>query len=394
MKDNTKDLILDIAEKTAEKYNGRTVVLWGDYGASYLIRDLLKERYGINVGFFVDSDENKVDDEVVLSASVLKGNHEEYFIAIPVAFYQSLKNTLIEYGYTADDYYYFCDCIVAKTDDYYEDSHGNKIFGKYRNAKIVFSGFNSVVTIGKRFKTDSEAAIYLRSNSRVSFGDDCKIGGIWHAGVEAKITIGQDFHSSKDAVISIGEYSVLTIGNNCLYNKKPLIFISDRSTVCLGKNLRISGMFIIKNDANLKIGDNFYFNQNSHIDISEYTEMIIGNDCMFSHDLIFYTNDAHSIFDVETGKNINSTQEISSQRKIIIGNHVWIGARSIVLYNTRIGDGSIIGAGSIVKSKIPNNCIAVGTPAKVVRRNVVWGIKNCSDNIADCGQEYIHMTEK
>ena len=383
MKDNTKDWISDIADKTAEKHNGRTVILWGDYETSRLISDLLKERYGIDVGFFVDSDENKVDDEVVLPTSILKDSHEEYFVVIPIAFYQSLKNTLIEYGYTADDYYYFCDCVVNKTDDYYEDSHGNKIFGKYRNTKIVFSGFNAVVTIGKRFRSDSGTAIYLQSNSTVSFGDDCKIGGTWYVGAGSKIEIGQDFYNDNNAFISAGEYSMLTIGDNCKcsYNMQTAIIISDRSTVCLGKSLRIGGRFEIMSDANLEVGDNFHLNSslNSLISVKEHTEMVIGNDCLFSHDLIFYTNDAHSIFDVETGQNINSTKEINSQRKIIIGNHVWIGARSIILYNTKIGDGSIIGAGSIVKSKIPNNCIAVGMPARVVRRNVVWGEENCSD---------------
>ena len=51
-----------------------------------------------------------------------------------------------------------------------------------------------------------------------------------------------------------------------------------------------------------------------------------------------------------------------------IGNNVWIGAGAIILMGVTIGDGSVIGAGSVVTKDIPANCIAVGTPCKVLRK--------------------------
>lgn len=113
---------------------------------------------------------------------------------------------------------------------------------------------------------------------------------------------------------------------------------------------------------------------------------------MLSWEISFFSNDAHSIFDVVTKENINSTPEISKKRKIMVGNHVWIGVKAIILYGTEIGDGSIIGAGSLVKGKIPNNCIAAGVPARVVRRNIAWSSKKCAEDISECGEGYIHMT--
>lgn len=53
--------------------------------------------------------------------------------------------------------------------------------------------------------------------------------------------------------------------------------------------------------------------------------------------------------------------------KVIIGNNVFIGARSIVLSNTRIGNNCIIGAGSVVTKDIPDNSIACGNPARVIK---------------------------
>jgi acetyltransferase-like isoleucine patch superfamily enzyme len=52
--------------------------------------------------------------------------------------------------------------------------------------------------------------------------------------------------------------------------------------------------------------------------------------------------------------------------KIKIGNNVTIGAHCIILPNTVVGDDCIIGAGSVVRGKFPENSLIIGNPAKVV----------------------------
>lgn len=128
------------------------------------------------------------------------------------------------------------------------------------------------------------------------------------------------------------------------------------------------------------------------IDLCAMTKLNIGEDCMFSWDVEIRTGDGHSIFDVNTGKNINSTSEICGRHSIQIGNHVWIGFRSIILYDTKIGDGSIVGAGSLVKSKFPNNCIVAGVPAKIIRYDVSWCRENMEQDVLKCGEKYIERT--
>jgi serine acetyltransferase len=56
-----------------------------------------------------------------------------------------------------------------------------------------------------------------------------------------------------------------------------------------------------------------------------------------------------------------------------IGTRCFIGARSIILPGVRIGDGSIIGSGSVVTRDIPPASIAAGNPARIIRRNVETG---------------------
>ena len=59
--------------------------------------------------------------------------------------------------------------------------------------------------------------------------------------------------------------------------------------------------------------------------------------------------------------------DIELCRPIVIGSNVFIGFRSIVLAGVTIGNNVIIGAGSIVTSDIPDNSVAAGIPAKVIR---------------------------
>ena len=53
-----------------------------------------------------------------------------------------------------------------------------------------------------------------------------------------------------------------------------------------------------------------------------------------------------------------------------IGKNCFIGARSIICPGVRIGDGVIVGAGSIVTKDVPDNCLVAGSPARVLRENL------------------------
>jgi lipopolysaccharide O-acetyltransferase len=59
---------------------------------------------------------------------------------------------------------------------------------------------------------------------------------------------------------------------------------------------------------------------------------------------------------------------LHSESEVIIGRNVWLGDGVAVLAGARIGDGAVIGANSVVTGHIPAETIAVGAPARVVRR--------------------------
>ena len=88
----------------------------------------------------------------------------------------------------------------------------------------------------------------------------------------------------------------------------------------------------------------------------------IGSDVMIAPNCAFYSYD-HGI---APGRPI-SDQPLQSKGDIVIGDGAWIGVGAIVLGGVRVGDGAVVAAGSIVTNDIPNNAIAAGAPAKVLK---------------------------
>lgn len=88
----------------------------------------------------------------------------------------------------------------------------------------------------------------------------------------------------------------------------------------------------------------------------------IGNNTRIAcHTIIIASN--HNFDDIT--KNIY--EQGVSKKGIVIGNDVWIGAGVRILDGVHIGDHSVIGAGSVVTKSIPENSVAVGVPARVMR---------------------------
>ena len=56
-----------------------------------------------------------------------------------------------------------------------------------------------------------------------------------------------------------------------------------------------------------------------------------------------------------------------------IGRYCFIGARSVILPGIEIGDGSVVGTGSVVTRNVPPHCVVAGNPARIIRRDIEVG---------------------
>ena len=71
------------------------------------------------------------------------------------------------------------------------------------------------------------------------------------------------------------------------------------------------------------------------------------------------------------GHNYKKKDLPDTAASIIIGDYVWIGARSIILQGVTVGEGAVIAAGSVVTKDVPPYSIVAGAPAKVIKKRLV-----------------------
>ena len=109
----------------------------------------------------------------------------------------------------------------------------------------------------------------------------------------------------------------------------------------------------------IRVGKRFF--ANFCLTILDEAPVTFGDDCFVGPNVSIYTA-CHSTNPVER----NTRQEWA--KPVTIGNNVWIGGSVTILAGVTIGDNCTIGAGSVVTRDIPANSVAVGNPARVVRK--------------------------
>lgn len=98
--------------------------------------------------------------------------------------------------------------------------------------------------------------------------------------------------------------------------------------------------------------------------------ILVGNDCLFSHQVTLRNHDSHHIFDRHTGERINYAGNMK------IGNHVWLGHGVTLLGSADIGDNSIVGTMAVTSGTFPKEVVLAGNPARVIREHVCWSKDN------------------
>ena len=101
--------------------------------------------------------------------------------------------------------------------------------------------------------------------------------------------------------------------------------------------------------------------------VCDLSDVVIGEDCMFSDGVLIQAADQHGIIDLASGKIINNRR-----RRTQVADHVWLGRQTTLMPDVSVGYGSIVGAGAIVSKHIPPTSAAAGIPAKVVKTGTSW----------------------
>lgn len=145
-------------------------------------------------------------------------------------------------------------------------------------------------------------------------------------------------------------------------------FIEIHKGFTTGYNCRIDAFDVNKkNETLISIGRNVQINDNVHIGAIEKIEI---HDNVLIASKVFITDHNHGNY---VGNNQDSPLSAPKSRQliskpVIIEKNVWIGEFVSILPVVTIGERSIIGSSAVVNKDIPPFCIAVGLPAKVIKK--------------------------
>lgn len=358
--------LYELANTVVKKANGRKIVTWI---RSAIFEEALEKFYNVKVAFGVSLRREACDEKRIRYFDVLNGKSNEYFVvSIDRAYDMESFNKLKSFGYEENiDYIYT------------------------RPKHTVFDGFNL------------KSGPYSDYNGNTIEGYDGKIGYIEFRGRNNHITFGKDIRNPENIRIVMHGDAYLTVGDN-FFAQEKIAFEFFKSAwgggrVVIGDNVRMRGgltrTFSSHPLCEIHVGDQTTFETNPELHANAGKKVYIGRDCMFSHDVNVWAGDGHSIFDVNTGKNTNSifNNQTQQQNNLIVGNHVWVAKGAFLLHGTNIGDGSIVGAMSVVKGKFPNNCVIAGNPASQVKKDAAWSRDIATEDIGRCGWEFVRKTQ-
>jgi carbonic anhydrase/acetyltransferase-like protein (isoleucine patch superfamily) len=108
-----------------------------------------------------------------------------------------------------------------------------------------------------------------------------------------------------------------------------------------------------------------YLAASAWFDGGDYSLIELGEGCTVSINVSVLTHD-WSLFTIGRGMGLDLPNPTGIQRPVKIGRYAFIGACSVLLPGADIGDGALVGAGSVVRGKVPPWSVTTGNPAQVV----------------------------
>lgn len=172
-----------------------------------------------------------------------------------------------------------------------------------------------------------------------------RVRGLWYArrmgGAGTRLSVGEGFRGA--------HLDRIEVGNHCYFGRGVEMFPVLESD---GKS----------HSPRIVIGNNVVIGDYDRFACSD--ELVIEDHALFAA-YVHISDHSHQYED--PGIPV-SQQGIVSRGRVFVGEGAWIGIKAEILAGVRIGRHAVIGAGSVVTRDVPDYCIAVGNPARVIKQ--------------------------
>lgn len=190
------------------------------------------------------------------------------------------------------------------------------------------------------------------------------VGAVVHWAYETAVSwaaIGPDTRRGR-RFGAFGRGSAICFPPNTIMNER---YIRIGSDTLVGAGVTLSAGMVpgqrCVTDPVVTIGDRCLIGRGSGI--VGHLSIEIGDDVWTGHH-VYVTDQNHGYEDPDRPISV----QVQPERPVRIGSGSWIGHGAVVLPGAQIGRNVVIGANSVVTGEIPDHCVAVGAPARVVRR--------------------------
>ena len=141
----------------------------------------------------------------------------------------------------------------------------------------------------------------------------------------------------------------------------------NNNQIILHPNVKLNNSTIVLrgNNCKIEIGNGSTFGSIYMVCMGKKNSIKIGKNCMFSENIDLWATDSHPIYNIYN-------KLINPSKPIVIGDFVWVGAKSSILKGVSIGNGSIVGMSSIVTKNVDAATLNVGNPLRVIKTNIRW----------------------
>ena len=233
----------------------------------------------------------------------------------------------------------------------------------------IFADETSEIIIEEDVEVSSEVVILASGHSTIRIGKHTFLGKQAHviADEASVLNIGVEGLVGEQCSIVSEKHSELVMGTECVVGNHTSMDSSENSSMILGDRVHVASRNIMgaSEQGVLFLGEETTIGENGWLSAAAGGEIHLGNDNMLSLFIKMAVGN-HELLEQKTGMLLTNRAAIHTE------DHVWIGIGSTLLPGAHLGEGSVVGASSVVTKAFPPHCTIAGNPARVLREGISW----------------------